>query len=435
MADVRPFAALRYDVERAGPLAGLLAPPYDVIDLNQRERLAAESPYNIVRVELAKPAPGDADRPERYAEAAAVLSRWRQEGVLRRDEREHMYVYEQEFEFEGRRWHRTALLARVRLGPWAPGAVLPHEHTRPPDKADRLALLRATRTNVSPVFMLFRDPGDVVAGALAGAGLALAEAHSGYDRHCLRILPEPIAARLEAFFRGQTLYVADGHHRYETALAYCQERRAAAAQWTGEEPENFVLAALVSASDPGLLVRPTHRLVRPLAEPSDCLTRLARHFDITAIPLTGSAAAVAATLQERLRATRNGTAFGMVGFEAGRGHVLALKDPDGIDALLPRDKPPVWRSLDVSILQYAVLRNVFGIDEGSVAQGEVVDYTADGEKAVRAVIEGGWPLAFLLNPTPVGAVLAVADAGSRMPQKSTYFYPKLATGMALYAFD
>lgn len=435
MADVRPFAALRYDVRRAGPLAGLLAPPYDVIDLDQREKLARESPYNIVRVELAKPEPGDADRPERYAEAATALARWREEGVLRRDDGEHLYVYEQEFEYGGRRWHRTGLLARVRLGPWAPGAVLPHEHTRPHDKADRLALLRATRTNVSPVFMLFRDEGGLVAEALAGAGPVLAEARSARDYHRLSVLPEGAAGRVQAFFGGQTLYVADGHHRYETALAYCQERRAAAARWTGDEPENFVLTALVSASDPGLVVRPTHRLVRPASVPPGCLDRLASHFEVLEVPLIGSAAAVAAGLQEQLRAAVGATALVVLGLEPGRGHLLVLKDPAGIDALLPQDKPPVWRRLDVSILQYAVLRDVFGIDEGSVAHGEVIDYTADGEKAVRAVLDGRWPLAFLLNPTPVEAVLAVADAGSRMPQKSTYFYPKLATGIALYAFD
>ncbi len=435
MADVRPFRALRYDPAVAGDPSRLIAPPYDVIGVEEQRRLYAASPYNIVRLEYGEERPGDAPGRDRYARAAEDLRRWRQEGALVFDQQPRFYLYEQEFSHQGRR-RRRALMAIVRLEPWDSGVVLPHERTLPKPKEDRLRLLRAVRANVSPVFGLYRDRAAL--GELAEPqGPPLLVAKTPDDQiHRLFEVPPDRENDIRSALAERAIYIADGHHRYETALAYRDERRAQAERWTGEEPENFVLMALVAADDPGLVVLPTHRLLHPPVVPHDLIPRLSRFFDIEDVtPKSWDGTALLRLLSRLAAAGRETVAFGVLGLEEQRYHLLRLISFEAVDALLPADKPVVWRRLDVAVLQHVVLRACLGIDEGAVAAGEVVSYTEDADQARIAVERGRARLAFLLNPTPVEQILAVADAGERMPQKSTYFYPKMATGLALYPFD
>jgi uncharacterized protein (DUF1015 family) len=435
VADVRPFRALRYDPAIAGDPSRLIAPPYDVIGPEEQRRLYAASPYNIVRLECGEDRPGDAPGHDRYARAAAELRRWREEGVLVLDERPRLYLYEQEFIHEGPR-RRRALLAIVRLEPWERGVILPHERTLPKPKEDRLRLLRSVRANVSPVFGLYRDRG-ALGELIASEGPPLLEATTpdGQRHRLLSVSPERERA-IAAAFGPRSIYIADGHHRYETALAYRDERRALAEHWTGEEPENFVLMALVAADDPGLVVLPTHRLVHPPVVPHDLVPRLSRFFDIEDVtPKSWDGTALLRLLARLAAAGRETVAFGALGLEEQRYHLLLLTSFEAVEPLLPPDKPSVWRRLDAAVLQHVVLKACLGIDESAVAAGHVVTYTEDAEQARLAVEHGRARLAFLLNPPPVEQILAVADTGERMPQKSTYFYPKLATGLALYPFE
>jgi uncharacterized protein (DUF1015 family) len=297
---------------------------------------------------------------------------------------------------------------------------------------DRLQLLRHLRAQVSPVFALYRDPdGRIARTGEDGAPLFDATTPDG-GRHALFAIDAPQAVdAICAALREAPLYVADGHHRYETALAYRDERRAAAREWTGEEPENFVMAALTSVDDPGLVMLPIHRLVRPPSLPPDLLPRVERFFDVSDItPKSYDGTALLRLLARLAASSASGTAIGALGLEEGRLHLLTLTDAPAVRALMPA-RSAAWQALDVNVLEYAVLRDCLGVAGGAGA----IDYTEDAQRALREVEGGRWPLAFLLNRTPVQHVLAVADAGERMPPKATYFYPKLATGLVLYPFE
>jgi uncharacterized protein (DUF1015 family) len=425
MADVRPFRALRFDPKRVDP-ALTIAPPYDVISADEQAALYRRSEHNIVRIEYGEQRPDDTSADSRYTRAARDLDAWRRDGVLMRDAAPAVYAYTQEFEWEGQRHARRHLFAAVRLEEWEKGIIKPHEHTLSGPKADRLELLRATRTQVSPVYCLYRPKA-------AGAPLAAPDGTPLYDftadgqHHSVSAITGVDAlSALHDHLDRCDVYIADGHHRYETALVYRDECRARASSWTGDEPESFVLMALTDAADPGLLVLPTHRIVNPPSFPADAVARVARHFRVEDVTPAGRDAATA-----RLHGARGETAFLAAGIEPGRLHLLTLADRGGIEALMPSAEPAAWKRLDVSVLQHGILREVFGIDDAALTAGGAVSYTQVASEALAAVEKGRARLAFLLNATPVDQILAVADAGGRMPQKSTYFYPKLPTGLVL----
>ncbi|HEY4686192.1 MAG TPA: DUF1015 domain-containing protein [Dehalococcoidia bacterium] len=427
MADIRPFRALRYDAAVAGEASKLIAPPYDVVSEAERPALYARSEFNVSRVDYGAEGTSDTATDNRYTRAGRDLDEWRRRGVLVRDPQPRLYVYDQEFEHAGERRRRRAVFGRLRLEEWEKGIVLPHEATGAVAKADRLRLLQATRVHLSPILALYRADG-VAAVEDASLGALLLDAKLPGERHTLRPLAPAAAEAFARSLTGAKLYVADGHHRYETALAYRDERRAAARRWTGEEPENFILAALVSTADPGLVVLPTHRLARLPHRPQRGLRRLLATFSLEDAGVAN--AANLDRLVEQLReAGRQGPAFGVVGLEPGRLHLLA---PRNFDLLLSRlaDAPPALARLDVTILQ----RAVFPALDFEEASGSI-DYTEDHRLAAEAVAAGVWDVAFLLNPTPVDQVIAVADAGQRMPRKSTFFYPKLATGVVMLRLD
>ncbi|MDE3096017.1 MAG: DUF1015 domain-containing protein [Chloroflexota bacterium] len=431
MADARPFRALRFGARRVDP-ALTIAPPYDVISVGEQRALYERSPYNIVRVEYGEERAGDGERDNRYTRAARALDAWRREGVLVRDDAPAIYRYRQEFVWAGARHAREAYFAAVRLEPWERGVIKPHEHTLATPKADRLHLLRATRTQVSPVYSLYRPTAGAHMRALCdGQGEALADFEADGQRHAISAVRDATAlAAFQEHIAMCDVYIADGHHRYETALAYRDEVRARASAWTGEEPENFVLMALTDAHDPGLLVLPTHRIVHVGEITQAQIERVGRSFrmdDVSSAPLDEALA--------MLRAAGEETRYLALGLRPGAKHLLTLRDRAGAEALMPEDQPDAWKRLDVSVLQYGVLRAVFGIDDPALAAGGAVTYTQDASEAARAVETGEAAAAFLLNPTPVDQVLAVADAGARMPQKSTYFHPKLPTGLVMNVLE
>jgi len=423
MADVRPFRGLRYDPARVDP-ALAVAPPYDVISPRQQAALYAASPHNVVRIEYGEQRPDDSPSDNRYTRAARDLAAWREAGVLVRDAAPALYAYRQQFGWAGRGHARHAVFAVIRLEEWEKGIIKPHEHTLSGPKQDRLDLLRATRTQVSPAYCLYRrKPG--VSASLDLAGAPLCEFEADGQCHTLAAVTNPDAIRAFAdLLADSDVYVADGHHRYETALNYRDEVRARAASWAGDEPENFVLMALTAADDPGLLVLPTHRIVH--REPPPGTWNVLEHrFDVERFQPDDLAPALAC-----LRAaTPASTLIAAVAREAIR--VLTLRDRAAVEGLMPADQPAAWKALDVNVLQYGVLAPAFGIDDAALAAGGAVSYTQDAAAATAAVVSGEAPVAFLLNPTPVEQVLAVADAGARMPQKSTYFYPKLLTGLVM----
>ena len=414
MADVRPFEAVRYAPGTDLSLA--LCPPFDTISPEEQQRLYDHSPVNAVRLEL--PADGD-----RYQSAARTLKAWLRDGVLVRDNAPAFYVFQQEFRHAGVTYRRTVLCARLRLEPWETGVVLPHERTFRGPKVDRMKLLHALRLNTSPVFLMYADSRREIAPLLTRALSEPPEAEfagaDGLPKRLVRVADPDLTAAVGDGLSAEKLYIADGHHRYETALAFRDESAGAA----GERPEEFVLAALAAVSDPGLLVLPIHRLVRVDLPPARTLDSLRPLFDIDArVSLHG-------LLTEMSARGENANVFGLAIHGLSDLYLLTLRDPETAGHYLPAERSPAWRRLDAAVADHVILRGVLGLTEGQMEDIRSVWYSEDAEAAVAEVRSGRAGCALLLNPLPPPRVLAVADAGERMPQKSTFFYPKIPTGL------
>lgn len=417
MAEIRPFRALRYDPSL--DLSAVVCPPFDTISPELQDALYESSEFNAVRIELARDS-----GPGRYQNAATTLQKWMADSVLRRDTIPSFYLYRQTFPYGDRTYERHLLFARLRLTPWSEGIVLPHEQTFGGPKEDRLKLMRATNLNPSPVFLFYRDDDDhthglVSAGAQQQAPVADFTTADG-QRHQLLRLDEPeTVERLIYAFDDEKLYIADGHHRYETALAYRDEVRNGSG-WTGDEPENFAMVALIDYDDSGMLVLPFHRMTRADISLTEAHDRLEDIFNLETI--LGDAEDLTAALEDG-----EGTAIGLVTEEAM--YKMTARDPDELDTLMPQDRSRDWRQLDYSIANEVVLKQSLGLTDERMRDYNTVKFTEDAEKAVSEVRRGNATFALIMRPLPVERVLALADQGERMPQKSTFFYPKVPTGV------
>ena len=437
MPVIRPFRALRYAPE-AGDVGRLIAPPYDVIGDAERRMLLARDPRNVVRLDFPVAEPGDPDPDERYRRAARLLGQWRSDGVVRQDPRPAIYAYEQEFAPPGggATMTRRGFLARVGLEPFGAG-IRAHERTLPGPREDRYRLLRATNVNTSPVVAMYEDPGRLAAKVLDGVA-AEPPAAEGIDavgdRHRLWVLTADTDGRAELLAdaaASEPLTIADGHHRYATALRYQAEQRVGAAEPDAlERGSDFVLMLLLEPVAGPLLVLPTHRVVRGLgdrgmAELSRGLGRLLDiRGDVTREELVATFGPTAAS-----RPARSGEGrFGL--WTRAGGSILHVRR-EAIAPFLPPGGPAL-RRLDVSVLE-ATLAASAGLDADAVAAGDRLLYTKDAAEAVALVdaTEGGADAAFLLDATPPGEIIAVAAEGDVMPQKSTYIYPKAITGLVL----
>ena len=415
MADIQPFHGVLYNTQRVNP-SDVLTQPYDKITPEMREKYLKRSPYNLVQIELGKEEPGDSSQKNKYTRAADLYRAWRTDGILRQSAQPALYYLEQVFaapDGSGQKT-RTGLIARVRLHRWDEGVILPHEHTLSKPKADRIALLRACGSQQGHIFMLYPKPGRPVLPRPAGPPTI--EALDDYKvlNRIWEITDAVAIEAAQAILRDAKLYIADGHHRYETALAFRDEAKTPESQ--------FVMATLVDMSDPGLVVLPTHRTVANLTNfnRQQFNDNLAKHFEISEQP-TLPALLMAMKGAPHLIGMRDATRF-------------AVLRPKNLPALQPlfAGKPPLWDTLDVAILHVAILEALLGIDEIRLREESNVTYWRDPAEAVAQVTGGQAQLAFFLTPTPVLDVKAIADARSRMPQKSTDFYPKLLSGMTIY---
>ena len=431
MADIAPFRGLRYDLARVGDAAALLAPPYDVVSEADRTALEARDPHNVIRLELPR---GDGDT--KYAHARELLDAWMADGTLRRDDRPAVYVYEQRFQFPvaawGQSYSRRGFFCRLRLEPFASRVVLPHENTLAAPKEDRRKLMRATRTHLSQVFGLYRDPDGVTAPALASVNAKTPALDATTGDGCRHLLwPVTDASTIGALVRGlagRQVMIADGHHRYETMLALRDEVRPAGLP-AGGAAADWGSVFLARAEDPGLLVLPTHRLIRNLPGfDLDALRAAAsKIFDVTIGDETTAPAIEKRLVAEgRRRVTFAVRAAGTAGTVW-----LGLRS----DADLSPLGPPALRGLDVTVLHGLVLGPMLGIDAAAMARQSFLGYTHDMVEALGEVAAGRAQAAFLMNATTVDQVLSACEAGFVLPQKSTYFQPKLATGLVMHRID
>ena len=431
MADVQPLRGIRYSAEAVGDLAQVVTPPYDVISPEAQASYYARNPYNIIRLELGEEQSGDTTLNNHYTRAATALAEWRLNGVLRQDAIPSYYLYQQVFAHNGQSYTRTSLLARVRLEPWSSQVILPHEHTMTKPKDDRLKLLRACATNLSPIMSLYDDPQGRIR-RLLGTYAANAEVQitdevgEGHRLHQITDLEQ--IALIQNFFAERQLYIADGHHRYETALNYREEIREQRRQLHADDAVQFVLMALVDVDDPGLLVLPTHRLLsglsaETLAELSTA--RLAHYFTVQELGTGVGSDALLSQLAEK-----GTTAPALVLSTAQQNWLLQLNE-QGRQRMTESGHSAAWNDLDVAVAHTLILEAILGIYAEDVTAGTYLRYTRDAQQALQAVQDGTAQVAMLLNATRVRQIRDVSQADDRMPQKSTYFYPKLITGLVM----
>jgi len=403
---ISPFRGERYAAREK--LSRLIAPPYDVIDADERARYAALDEHNIVHVMLPE-APLAAPPDDRYRIAAGLLAAWRARGVLTRDAEPALYVLAQDFTLPtGERCTRRGVFAAVKAEGYEPRRIRPHERTHAGPKADRLALLRATATNIESIFLLAPDRDRSLANVVAETTQAKPDATAELNGVGIRFWTARDVSRFP--FPDGPLYIADGHHRYETASAYAQENPAA----------DRVLALIVSALDPGLVVLPTHRVIFGAGrEIERVLPRLRDWFEEQPVPAGVDPVKYLAELG-------NGQTACLL---ADRSRLIALllrpgAIPDRVPSLAQSE---AVRDLDVARIETFVVKEILGASTST----PIVRYVADATEAIRTVQHGGAAVAVLLNPTRVDQVFAVADAGDVMPPKSTYFVPKVPSGLVV----
>ncbi len=429
MADVQPLHGLRYQTDRVRDLAQVLSPPFDVIDTDAQRRYYERNPYNVIRLELGEQYPTDTMLNTVYTRAATTLSEWRLNGILRQELVPCYYLYQQSFTHGETAYRRTSLLVRVRLESWNAGVVLPHEQIRKKDKEDRLELLRACSTNFSPIMCLYDDPDGLMHSLLAPytkrSEVELFD-EVGEEHRLEPIIDPSSIARIQDFFTARQLYIADGHHRYTTALQYRDEIQKQHGQLDPMDGANFVLMALISIDDPGMLVLPTHRILFDLPQHSlASLTpqQLASFFTVQSIEGTASQTSVL----ERL-AQASQPSFVLKTAEQ---TLLLTPNERGLQLMQQSGHSKAWNTLDVAVVQYLLLHTLLGITDEDIAVGNYVRYSHDIQQTLQALASGEGQAILLLNGLPFKQVRDVALAGDRMPQKSTYLYPKLITGLVM----
>jgi uncharacterized protein (DUF1015 family) len=425
MAEIRPFRACRYDLGRVGALSDVIAPPYDVIDPTLQQKLYNRSPYNVIRLILNKEQPGDGENENRYTRAAGLLREWQADDVLVRDSAQALYVYEQDFEVEGRRYTRRGFLARVRLEPFGSGRIYPHEETLAGPKADRLRLFQATEMNLSPVFGLYPDPDDGVMKQLqTGVGRSLplqATDHLGVVSKLWPVSDQHVVSAVTGALGPKPVFIADGHHRYETGLRYRKERRAAGETDPAAES---ILMMLVSMSDPGLIILPTHRIVSgfPALDADKLASILGTHFQVEKI---GAGEKGGRDAWDSIEADGGQDLLGFCTSDDGVWQTARLRAPDEM-ARLAADHSPAWRGLAVSILHVLVLDHLLPAALGGKAGCKYVHLLRE---AMDGAAERQGRLVALVPPATMQQVEQIAGNLEKMPPKSTYFYPKLLSGL------
>ena len=449
MPHISAFRGIRYDLGHVGSLSDVIAPPYDVIDPELQDQLYKKHPANVVRLILNRDEPGDDERSNRYTRAARFFRNWRREGVLFEEGQPAIYVYHQEFNEGSQTFVRRGFMARVRLEKFGEGSIHPHEETHGGAKADRFKLWKATRANLSQIFGLYPDPDNaaqnILERAIGGQTPLAATDHLGVVHRIWPVADPGVANQVAALMAGKPTYIADGHHRYETALNLREDLAAELAQrgeeLSSEHPANFVLMMCVSMSDEGMLVLPTHRLFRGLP-PMTADQLKAKLGDVFTTEPAGEGPDRAISLWDEIEAEGEQGTLGFYTAEDDRWTVARITDAGRKEmAQVAADHCPDWQALGVSILHRLVVDTLLDSPKLPApkyvrALAEVPVGLREGDSAGRDLTGqvgtgGRFELAALVMPATVEHIRAISNAGERMPAKSTYFYPKLLSGLVI----
>ena len=426
MALVKGFKGLRFNTEKSGDISTVVCPPYDIISEEQRLEYIKENEYNIIRLELPK-----GDNP--YNNAKTILDEWLENGILTREESNAVYIYEEEFTAYGKQYKVKGCIVRVKIEEFEKGVILPHEFTLSKAKEDRFNLMKATNCNFSQIYALYSDEENKTISKLdklssGTPDIELTDSDGVIHRMWIVTNEEDVNA-ICGDFTDRKLFIADGHHRYETALNYrnyCRENGLA----KEGDAVDYQMMMLVNMEHPGLVVFPTHRIVRDLAhfDKQEVLSACEEYFDITEYDSINNIESVLTELYNN-----NEKAFGMYCGE-GKWTLLVLKTLDTMAVLLP-NVSKASQGLDVSVLHTLILEKLMGIDAENMAKQINLTYVKQIDNAVKSVDNGTADCAFILNPTKISEICDVSSAGEKMPQKSTYFYPKLITGLVINKLD
>lgn len=430
MAEIHPFQGVHYSPHRIGEISEVICPPYDIISPAEQEALYKKSLYNFIRIEFNRAQPGDRLDNTTYTRAGATLEQWLRNGVLTTDLSPALYIHEHYFSYQGHERMRRGIIARVRLEEPGSGVIRPHEGTLAEARSDRLNLLWACQANTSPILALFEDRERRIAGTV-GEYLrhepAFSTGRGNGEHHRIWALTDPgVVEPLCRDFTAKALYIADGHHRYESAVTYRRERLACSPAASTGEPFNFVMMTLVDFADPGLIILPPHRLVRGLSPATmhTLMDKLQGLFDIERLPLDGP------DTWRKLEGAAGEVKAVLFGPD--REHLLALslREPAGAGQLMPCFHSEVYKKLEVSLVDHVILGEILGLSNGN--HEAALSYSYDRTDAIEKVRAGEFQLTFLLRPIRAETIKAIADSGDRMPKKSTYFYPKAPAGLVLH---
>ena len=441
MATMTPFRGILYNQEKSGSISELVCPPYDIISPSQQQELYRKNPHNVVRLEFGLESPGDTETDNRYTRAAADLQEWLKADILRPSEQPGIYIYEMEYSSGNKTRKLRGMICLVKIEDYETGIVKPHETTLSGPKTDRLKLLRSCKASFSQIFSLFSDQQNKVAGMLSKTPARPEMEVKSQDGVIHRVWTLTEKKDIEFISRelaDKPIFIADGHHRYDTAINYRNERRKAAGTFTGDEPYNYVAMFLARIEDPGLTVLPAHRTLfnLPDFDPKRFEDDLNRYFNIERIDFdkkseTADRRTVLDTMAHRADRAH---VFGMRVRGEKSYYILTLRNEADMDGLIP-DRSTAYRRLDVSILHHLIIDKLLGIKMDTHKLGLNIEYIKDAAEADKRVHDGAAEIVFFMNPTKVREVKDVASAGERMPQKATYFYPKLLTGLVMHMVE
>jgi len=430
VVEIVPFTGLLFDQTKTGPLKNVSAPPYDVISPKDQEALHARHPYNVVRLILGQETPDDTETNNRYTRSAEIFRQWTEEGILSRDPHPSFYVYSQNYSFQGEERSRIGFFARVKLEDFSSGNICPHEFTLAKAKKDRSRLIQACRANFSPIFGLFSDPAGRIDSQLTAATdePPLSVIDDGKVVHRLWRFEDPVSLQaISESFKTKKITIADGHHRYETALGYHKE------QGKDLAGSSHVMMFLTNLDSESMSIFPIHRMIKS-PTPFDAekfLTDIGKFFQVEALEPALPPESIQSTLQQ----PNNCSSGFCVYLGHGKSCLLKIHQPENILPLLDKDEPEELQVLDVAQLHIVAIRSILNIDTKKSSHQQYVTYTVYIQEAMERVDQGEFDLAFFMNPTPIDQVRNLAEKGIRLPQKATFFYPKLLSGLVINTLE
>jgi len=431
MAEIRPFRAVYYNRSMVGNLSDVICPPYDIITPQLEEDLYKRNKYNFVRIEHNRQLLQDSDIDNRYSRSAAKLKQWLEQKVLITDKEPTIYIHDHYFNSQGKKYRRRGLIVRVKIEEWHKNIIRPHEGTLAEAKSDRINLLESIRANTSPIMTLYEDREKYVSSLLESQetnGLLISLEEDNNEKHEVWQIKEPQAVGdICDGFIDKALYIADGHHRYESALIYQRQLLASSSVSKADAAFNYVMMTLVDFNDPGLVILPPHRLLRGLPELklAGLGDKLGPFFDIEYLPLNLH------NLWQRvdgLMADKSRVKLILFGPDRQKLLILTLRDAATTDRMIPYFHSEIYKRLDVSIVDHVILEELLGL---SSEDEKKISYNYDRTDAVEAVLNQEYQLAFIVSPVEAKTIKEIADVGDRMPRKSTYFYPKLPSGLII----